>query len=250
MSSPVGPAPTSASRRVSSSSSQSSSVRWSLDRTASSRAPRGEPDFESRSRNRARSAGDRGGHLEAGGASASSGAPPPAAPPPVAVSASDAGARTGSSGGGGLVRVRAAAAADEQRRHRDDDGQRDAGRQEDLERLVGHRDSVAGGGLTTRTGASAWADGASRGGQRSRWPGRTPTAFSLARWRVAARSSTCRYASPRRPSPAGTGRARGRRARRPPRRRQPAGRRRGSCGRPEPLRNVVSGDSGWSLEAA
>ena len=49
----VGPAPTSARSRVSSSSSQSSSVRWSRESTASRRAPSGEPDRARRSRSRA-----------------------------------------------------------------------------------------------------------------------------------------------------------------------------------------------------
>ncbi|OIQ72864.1 hypothetical protein GALL_455080 [mine drainage metagenome] len=52
ISSADGPAPTSASSRVSSSSSQSSSARWSRESTARSRAPSGDPERASRPRSR------------------------------------------------------------------------------------------------------------------------------------------------------------------------------------------------------
>ena len=242
MSSPDGPAPTSASSSVSSSSSQSSSVRWSLDRTASSRAPSGEPDRASRPRSRASRPATGAGTSSSGATSASSGrtssgrrSPGRSAPRPRSRrSGAGAGLGTSTSGGRRLVGGRGAASADEHGRQRDDDGRRDAGGQEDLEasrwspgQSVGRRAAEASRRVsrTSRVRLSR--------PQRPWFPGSDAdglVARPLQAWRRGRRpAGTPR---PRRPSRAGTGPATCRRAprRRPPRRR--AGRRRGSCGPP------------------
>ncbi len=103
MSSPAGPAPTSARRRVSSSSSQSSSVRWSRERTDSRRAPSGDPERARRSRSRTSRPPTGSGRSSAGGAATSgSGGASTVAVPGGASTASGAvaGGAAGAVGGG------------------------------------------------------------------------------------------------------------------------------------------------------
>ena len=254
MSSPVGPAPTSASRSVSSSSSQSSSVRWSLDRTASSRAPRGEPDLESRSRSRASRPATGRGHLEDRrclgllGDHLHRGRRSPRSVGRVSASRCGRGDRL-VEGGRGLVAWPdrgAGGRAGSSRATTMASGMPADRRISSVSLVTGTVWLAAGSGREpARQRDERPASVSGRGGRAGR---RWPSPWRAGGWPPGRPpGGTPR---PRRPSPAGTGRARGRRARRRPPRPRPAGRHRGSSRPVHPLRNVASGDSRLSFAAA